>query len=139
MKGLVDTTKRPAVSIEEVKDEYDTSIRATLSTELAIEKNTKQAKKLFEELVPELYRDFAKVFSKEESQRLPEHKAWDHAIDLVLEAKGFSPKVYPLSKNKQEELDKFLEENLKKEYIRSSKSPMPSPFFFVKKKDGKLW
>jgi hypothetical protein len=35
-------------------------------------------------------------------------------------------------------LDKFLKENLEKGYIKPSQSPMASPFFFVKKKDGKL-
>ena len=47
-------------------------------------------------------------------------------------------KVYPMSPNEQEELDRFLEENLRKGYIRPSKSPLASPVFFVKKKDGKL-
>src|SRR6187551_2319958 len=47
-------------------------------------------------------------------------------------------KVYPLSINEQEELDNFLEENQRKGYIRPSKSPLASPVFFVKKKDGKL-
>ncbi|KAG2003418.1 hypothetical protein CC2G_004018 [Coprinopsis cinerea AmutBmut pab1-1] len=47
-------------------------------------------------------------------------------------------KVYPMSKNGQEELNRFLDENLKKGYIRPSKSPLSSPVFFVKKKDGKL-
>jgi len=32
----------------------------------------------------------------------------------------------------------FLDEQLKKGYIRPSKSPYASPFFFIKKKDGKL-
>ena len=40
--------------------------------------------------------------------------------------------------NEQGELDKFLEENLRKGYIIPSKSPLASPVFFVKKKDGKL-
>ena len=35
-------------------------------------------------------------------------------------------------------LDVFIRENLAKGYIRPSKSPIVSPFFFVKKKDGKL-
>lgn len=94
--------------------------------------------KTFEEMVPEPYRDFAHVFSEEESQRLPQHRPWDHAIELVPDAKGFHSKVYPLAKNKQEELDKFIHENLEKGYIRPSKSPMASPFFFVKKKNGGL-
>ena len=41
---------------------------------------------MFKEMVPEYYRDFAKVFSEEESQRLPEHQPWDHAIDLEPDA-----------------------------------------------------
>jgi len=40
--------------------------------------------------------------------------------------------------NEQKELDNFLEENVQKRYIAPSKSPMASPVFFIKKKDGKL-
>ena len=47
-------------------------------------------------------------------------------------------KIYPLSKDKQTQLEEFLKENLETNQIRPSKSPMASPFFFVKKKDGKL-
>jgi hypothetical protein len=39
--------------------------------------------------------------------------------------------------NEQEELDHFLEENVWKGHITPSKSPMASPVFFIKKKDGK--
>src|SRR6266571_5559234 len=34
--------------------------------------------------------------------------------------------------------NKFIKEQLEKGYIRPSKSPYSSPFFFIKKKDGKL-
>ena len=54
---------------------------------------------------------------------------------------GFEPKSfknYNLTPEEQIELDKFLKENIDKGYIRNSQSPMASPFFFVKKKDGKL-
>ena len=47
-------------------------------------------------------------------------------------------KVYPLSASEQKELDAFLKENLESGCIRPSKSPMASPVFFVKKKDGTL-
>ena len=36
------------------------------------------------------------------------------------------------------ELQKFLDENLAKGYIKPSMSEMASAFFFIKKKDGKL-
>jgi len=44
-------------------------------------------------------------------------------------------RVYPLSRNKKEEVQKFIDEHLKKGYIRPSKSPQMSPVFFVGKKD----
>jgi hypothetical protein len=54
---------------------------------------------------------------------------------------GFEPKsfkTYSLTPEEQIKLDKFLKENLDKRYIKPLQSPMASPFFFVKKKDGKL-
>ena len=38
----------------------------------------------------------------------------------------------------QDELCKFIDENLAKGFIRHSDSPYTSLFFFVSKKDGKL-
>ena len=98
-----------------------------------------RGKKTFEEMVPVQYRDFAKVFSEEESQRLPEHQPWDHTIDLEEGAiQHWKIKSYPMSPKEQEELDKFLKEHIAKGYLVPSKSPMASPVFFIKKKDGKL-
>ena len=62
----------------------------------------------------------------------------DHAIDLKPESQPFSTKVYPMSPVEQKELDDFLEENLSSGRIHPLKSPLGSPVFFVKKKDGKL-
>ena len=47
-------------------------------------------------------------------------------------------KVYPLNGPEQKALDAFLEENLRTGRIQPSKSPMASPFFFIKKKDSSL-
>ena len=47
-------------------------------------------------------------------------------------------KIYPLTLDEQKALDEFLMDNLQTRSIRPSNSPMASPFFFVKKKDGKL-
>ena len=48
------------------------------------------------------------------------------------------PKSYSLSLAEQVELKNFIEENLKKGFIQESKLHMASPFFFIKKKNGKL-
>jgi hypothetical protein len=48
-------------------------------------------------------------------------------------------KIYPISLLKQKELDPFISEGLSTGRICPSKSPMVSPVFFIKKKDGVLW
>lgn len=83
-------------------------------------------------------KDFAPVFSKAQFDHLPPRRTWDHAIELKPDAKPISSKIYPLSRGEQVELDKFLEEHLASGRIRPSISPIASPFFFVKKKDGTL-
>jgi len=77
------------------------------------------------------------VFGKKKSERMPTRKVWDHAIDVK---KGFIPrkgKVYPLSREEREEMREFVKKQLRKGYIRPSKSPQTAPVFFVGKKDGK--
>ena len=46
-------------------------------------------------------------------------------------------KVYSLSRKERGEVHKFFEKQLRKEYIRLSKSPQMVPVFFIRKKDGK--
>ena len=111
----------------------------TYSQQIAEKAIAAKGKKTFEEMVPAQYQDFAKVFSEEESQRLPDHQPWDHAIDLEPDAvEHWKIKSYPMSPAEQEELDKFLTEHVAKGYLVPSKSPMASLVFFIKKKDGKL-
>jgi len=66
---------------------------------------------------------------------MPTRKVWDHAIDLKETFKPQKGRIYPLSKNKREEVQNFVEDQLRKGYIRLSKSPQTSPVFFVDKKD----
>jgi RNase H-like domain found in reverse transcriptase/Reverse transcriptase (RNA-dependent DNA polymerase) len=47
-------------------------------------------------------------------------------------------KIYPLGPGEQDKLNTFLEENLSSGRIRPSQSKIASPFFFIKKKDGRL-
>jgi len=87
---------------------------------------------------PDCVRGFKSVFAKEDFDILPEHRQWDHAIELIPGSEPKSSKVYPLSPVEQKELDTFLEENLRTGRICPSKSPMAAPVFFIKKKDGSL-
>jgi len=92
-----------------------------------------------EEMVPRKFLKWRKVFGKVESERMLTRKIWDHAIDLKETFKPQKGKIYPLSKNEREEVQNFVEDQLRKGYIRPSKSPQISPVFFVGKKDGSKW
>jgi hypothetical protein len=89
-------------------------------------------------LVPDYVKIFRQVFSEEGFAKLPSWKPWDHAIELVPGAQPKGCKVYLISVSEQSELDRFLTENLETGCIHQSKSPMASPVFFIKKKDGSL-
>ena len=90
------------------------------------------------EMVNDYIKEFKDVFSAAEFDQLPERRPWDHVIELTPGFKPVDCKVYPLNPKEQHALDEFLNENLRSGRIRSSKSPMASPFFFIKKKDGTL-
>src|SRR6202522_4028187 len=112
--------------------------RTNVATELAVEENKKKEGIPTEKLVPEEYHRYLDIFNEGKANRFPEERSWDHKIKMK---EGFEPKSfknYNLTPEEQLEQDKFLKENLEKGYIRPSQSPMASPFFFVKKKDGKL-
>ena len=88
-------------------------------------------------LVPEKFHWWIKVFGKKQSERMPIRKLWDHAIDIKERFMPRKGKVYPLSREEREEVRKFVKEQLRKGYIRPSKSLQVAPVFFVGKKDGK--
>jgi hypothetical protein len=118
-------------------DDYTFIRQTTISTKLAADATNKEEIK-WQDLMPAEYHKYGKVFSNEEAQHFPASRPWDHTIDLIPEAPAtLNCKVYPLAPGQQKALDKFLDEHLKKGYIRCSKSPYASPFFFVGKKDGK--
>ena len=100
------------------------------------EEEIKENYRKIEELVPRKFLKWRKVFGKVESERMPTRKAWDHAIDLKEMFKPQKRRIYPLSKNEREEVQNFMKDQLRKGYIRPSKSPQISPVFFVGKKDG---
>jgi hypothetical protein len=112
--------------------------KTNITTELAIEENSKKQDKTDEQLVPVKYHKYLDIFSEEKAHRFPESRPWDHKIETK---EGFQPKLfknYNLTLAEQLKLDKFLKKNLEKGYIWPSQSPMASPFFFVSKKDEKL-
>ncbi len=89
--------------------------------------------------IPREYQRHAKVFDEKEADRFPPKREEDHAINLKEDTPAvLDCKIYLLSCDQDTKLTEFLGEHLWKGYIRESKSPYATPFFFIKKKDGKL-
>jgi transposase InsO family protein len=90
------------------------------------------------EIVPSAYHDLLPAFSKKRADTLPPHRLYDHSIDLEPGTNPPYGPLYTLSEVELHTLSEWLEENLSKGFIRSSRSPAGSPVLFVKKKDGTL-
>jgi hypothetical protein len=106
-----------------------------VATDLTIQAGEQQT----DTTLPPEYQEFALLFNDEAVDRFPPSREWDHAIDLKPGAPdALDCKVYPMTRDEDIALERFLDEMVAKGYICPSKSPYASPFFFVKKKDGKL-
>ena len=80
---------------------WDLWIRAKTSISQKLEhQTTTETKKSLEELIPEQYQKFWKVFKKVASERFPDERPWDHAIDLKPDFVPKDCKVYPLTPTK---------------------------------------
>ena len=78
-----------------------------------------------------------KVFEKVKPERMLVRKPWDHAINLRKDFVPRKERTYLILREEKEEMREFIEEQLKKGYIRLSKSPQTLLVFFVGKKDRK--
>ena len=118
--------------MEEAQTPNEICINAKTSNaiEFHLKHDEKKDNLPIEQIIPEAYHDYLDIFNETKADRFPGPRSWDHKIELK---EGFEPKsfkTYNLIPEEQTELDKG--------YIRPSQSPMASPFFYVKKKDGKL-
>ena len=95
--------------------------------------------KTLDGMIPSKLMAYWDVFNKKKAEWFPKSQPWDHAINLKPDFVPTDCKVYPLTPQEHIEMDKFINENLAKGYIRPSKSPMALPFLFVAKKSGDLW
>ena len=87
------------------------------------------------ETLPVELKDYVNVFIKRPVGQLPIRKPWDHMVDLK---EGFKPQrgwIILLLQEDIQKIKEFIEENLKKGFIRPSKSPQTALILFIPKKD----
>ncbi|ETW80302.1 hypothetical protein HETIRDRAFT_229282, partial [Heterobasidion irregulare TC 32-1] len=118
----------PARKAEPAKAAIGKQTKHTNSQKLAEEASKGKPELSFEEIVPKEYWSYRKVFKGRKPGKLPPKRPWDHKIELKDDMEhSLRPKLYSLSPMEQEELKKFIDDSLKKGFIRESKSHMASP------------
>jgi hypothetical protein len=88
--------------------------------------------------VPEVYHEFADVFSRQKANTLLPRWDCDLKVNIDEGAKIPAGPIHPLSKFELKTLQEFIDENLKTGLIHPSNSPFGAPVLFIKKKDGSL-
>jgi len=107
-KGEVKMTRCPSICGRRKQGVEEKKVRKTEKDE---------DEEVLKRLVPQKFWKWKKVFGKRESERMPAQKVWDYAIELK---EGFTPrkgKVYSLSREEREEVQTFVEDQLRKGYI----------------------
>ena len=101
------------------------------------EKEAARSEVEIKQLVSEKFNRWIKVFGKKQLERMPTRKMWDHMIDVKEEFVLRKGKVYLLLREEREKVREFIAEQMRKRYIRLSKSLQTVLVFFVEKKDRK--
>ena len=89
--------------------------------------------------LPPQYHDFADIFRDKEVETLAEHRPL-HDIKIEIQddkTPPFGP-IYSLTSTERQALHEYIEDMLRRGFIRPSSSPAASPILFVKKKNGSL-
>jgi len=77
--------------------------------------------------------------SEQSEMSLSEHKSWDHKISLLNDKQSKWMSLYSISKDQLKKVRTYLDENLKRGFIRLSKSLTEYSILFVSKKNDTKW
>ena len=88
--------------------------------------------------LPDSLKNHPDVFLTQNAEKLAPHRDIDLAIELQPGKEPPYGPIYPLSPWELATLKEWLEENLKRGFIRESRSPAGAPILFAPKKDGGL-
>ncbi|POW03724.1 hypothetical protein PSTT_10875 [Puccinia striiformis] len=85
------------------------------------------------EILPNFLQEFKNVFVTQSLSSLPPHRGeFDCSINLKPNSNPPFVGMYNLSASETEQLREYVDENLRKGFIRESSSPAGAPIFFVK-------
>jgi len=74
--------------------------------------------------------------SEQSKISLSKHKSWDHEVLLLNDTQSKWMSLYSMSEDQLKKVRTYLDKNLKKEFIKSSKSSAKYSILFVSKKNN---
>ncbi len=89
--------------------------------------------------IPSDYAALQDVFNKQAATKLPPHRSWDCAIDLLPGIQPPKGRINSLSIPERKAMENYIKEALQQGLIHPSTSPAASSSFFLGKKGGGLW
>jgi len=139
-----DTIMPEAISEDEIYEEpyqyedINNLCAAIVVNETSTKDTTDDTSDRNKKLINKYYSDLKEVFEKKNAEKLPPHREYDISIDLIPGGQLYYGPIYSLSVIELKALKEYIQENLRKNFIRKSKSPAGAPILFVKKHDGSL-
>lgn len=88
--------------------------------------------------VPEEFHDFLDVFSKMGAETLPPHQVYKCPIELLPGAEIPFGRIFPLTEQELVTLKEYIDDNLRKGFIRPFSSPAGAGIFLKENKDHSL-
>ncbi len=85
------------------------------------------------------YQNFVDIFDWVQADKLSSHHLYDHKIELTSDVTSSCCQAYQMSFYKLQKVKKYLNENLFKEFITSSKASYFSLVLFILKANEDLW
>jgi hypothetical protein len=115
------------------------SMNDEMTPEEAIEAKYRSEEEMVTKNLPVEYKEYEPLFSRRNSDNLPEHRAGvDHKIDLTTENNlSFEP-LRRMTDDQLSETKRYIVDNLHKGFIAPSNAPYAAPILFAKKADGSL-
>ena len=143
-KRFAKYSKNTPVSLLRVHPRNSPVYIASMSSSLASDVDTESPSSSapsddFRDFIPQKYMPWAdSVFSPVEVNNLPPHRPYDISIEIEDgKTPPFGP-LYRLSLDERKALFDYIDEHLKKGFIRRSTSPAASPILFTRRKTGEL-
>ncbi len=128
-----------AMFIEDIDREivYNTQCELNVINVFSVDEMTQNLEDIKVKLSSK-YQNFLDVFDRAQADKLPPHHSYDHKIELTSDITSSRCQAYWMSLYKLQKVKKYLNENLFKEFITSSKASYFSLILFILKANEDL-